>query len=68
VSLKHKLEAVFYKNVSFGSYYCVFCSHHTRKHNTIPKETNKKLKLFDKEHIRFSILFISCGGRGGERK
>jgi hypothetical protein len=54
VSLKHKLEAAFYKNIGFGSY-GVFYSRHTRRHNIIPKETNKKLKLFDKEHIRFSM-------------
>lgn len=70
VFLKHKLEAALYKNEEFGTY-TVFI--HTKLEDTIPKETNKKLKLFDKEHIRFSILFIGWGGSGekenkGERQ
>jgi len=67
VSLKDKLEEAFYKSIAFGSF-CVFYSRQTRRHNIILKEINNKLKLFDKEYISFSILFISWCGSGGERK
>jgi len=63
VSLKYKLQAAFYKKLGFGSS-CVFNSHQTSRNNIIPKETKKKLKLYDKEHTIFCILFISLGGSG----